>query len=252
MNINIYPIHKEFEDLLKLYPPVKARDFLPSWYKKQPGYKKEDVKFGPNIRKAKHCPAITHELTDGIIIPSWTDITIRYTKEKTEWWASVGDINWRDRNAENFNWLATHGYQQTKHMDLNIGLFGALKLNSPYYIQTEPGVWTKFTDLFHHIRRDVRFIPGTVETDIWHEVNFPFEFNKPLEDNREKTLIVKAGDPLIMLTPIKASPIKPTVTLNEYSENFVNDFHKHELKHRSQSHSWRKYKQYRKGIDEEE
>jgi hypothetical protein len=252
MNIDIYPIHKEFEHLLKLYPPVKARDFLPDWYKKQQGYKKEEVHFGPNVRKAKHCPAITHELTDGIIIPSWSDVTIKYTKDETQWWCSVGEINWRGSNEKDFNWLATHGYKQTEHMDLNVGFFGAMKLNSPYYIKTEEGVWTKFTDLFHHIRRDIRFIPGTVETDIWHEVNFPFEFNKPLQDNVEETLIIKAGDPLIMITPIKASPVKPTVTLNEYSEDFVNDFRLHELKHRSQSLSWRKYKQYRKGIDEEE
>lgn len=252
MDINIYPIHKEFEPLLELYPPVKARDFLPNWYKKQSGYNKHDIKWGPTVKSAKVCPAITYELTDGIILPAWSDILLRYDNKEARWYCSAGDNNWRSSSAEKFEWLSTHNPQQTEYMDLNIGTYGAIKLNSPYYIKTENGVWTKFTDLFHHIRRDIKLIPGTVETDIWHEVNFPFEFNKPLEDNLEENIIIKAGDPLVMLTPMKANNIKPTVTINKYDQDFIDEFRVYEMKQRSQSLSWRKYKQYRKSLNEEE
>ena len=252
MNINIYPIHKEFQALLELYPPVKAKDFLPEWYKKQGNFNKYDLKFGPTIKSAKVCPAITYELTNGIILPAWSDVIIRHDKKEVQWYCSAGDYNWRDSVVSEFDWLSNHNSKQTEHMDLNIGDYGAIKLNSPYYIQTEKGVATKFTDVFHHIRRNVQLIPATVETDIWHEVNFPFQFTKPLEDNLEENVIIKAGDPLVMLTPIKTNKIKPTVTINKYNQDFIDEFHLHEMKHRSQSLSWRKYKQYRKALDEEE
>ena len=109
---------------------------------------------------------------------------------------------------------------------------------------------TKFSDVFHHIRRDVRFIPGTVETDIWHEINFPFEFLNPPTEKKTK-VIIKAGDPLLMLTPIHTEK-NPSVTINKFDEKFREDFRVHETMQRSLSLSWNKYKQYRKRLDEEE
>lgn len=251
MNINFYPIFEEFEPLLKLYPPVKASEFLPEWYKKQANYKRIDYKFGPSIPNAKICPAIRYDLTEGIILPAWSDVIIEYNKQDTNWVCSVGSVNFLDQRIREFPFLSNHSYNQTEGMDLNIGGYGALKLSSPYYMSTEPGVHTKFTDVTHHIRRDVRFLSATVETDIWHEVNFPFEFINPPTDETKKILI-KAGDPLVMLTPIKAQKTKPTITLHKYNQKFVDDFRVHELQQRSVSLSWNKYKQYRKSISEEE
>jgi hypothetical protein len=142
-------------------------------------------------------------------------------------------------SLKDFDWLSNHMAGQTKYMDLNVGNYGALKLNSPFYIQTEKNIHTKFSDVFHHIRRDVRFIPGTVETDIWHEINFPFEFLNPPTEKKTK-VIIKAGDPLLMLT------------INKFDEKFREDFRVHETMQRSLSLSWNKYKQYRKRLDEEE
>lgn len=251
MNINIYPICKEFEDLLKLYPPVKASEYLPDWYKKQKNFNRLDIKFGPSVGGAKICPAIKYDVTKGIILPAWSDVILKYNKDTSEWFCAVGAINYKEEFATTFKWLSHHNPKQTDYMDLNVGIYGALKLNSPYYFATDNGVHIQFTDVFHHIRRDVRFISGTVETDIWHEVNFPFEFLNPPTDKEERILI-KAGEPLLMLTPIEATKEKPSVTINNYSEEFNKAFRTNEIKHRSQTLSWHKYKQYRKGIDEEE
>ena len=250
MNINIFPKHKDFESILKLYPPVKASEYLPSWYKKQGTWKREDFKFSDKVPPAKMCPAIKYDLMNGIIIQSWSDIYLNYDKENSDWFCSVGQMPLSDPSLKEFDWLSNHISGQTDYMNLNIGSYGALKLNCPFYIQTEKNIHTKFTDVFHHIRRDVRFISGTVETDIWHEVNFPFEFINPPTDQKRK-IIIKAGDPLLMITPIHATK-KPTVTINSYDQIFRDNFKVHETKQRSLSLSWNKYKQYRKGIDEEE
>tara|TARA_R100000329_G_scaffold36806_2_gene34708 strand:- start:936 stop:1688 length:753 start_codon:yes stop_codon:yes gene_type:complete len=250
VNINIFPKHKDFESILKLYPPVKASEYLPSWYKKQGTWKREDFKFSDKVPPAKMCPAIKYDLMNGIIIQSWSDIYLNYDKENSDWFCSVGQMPLSDPSLKEFDWLSNHISGQTDYMDLNLGSYGALKLNSPFYIQTEKNIHTKFTDVFHHIRRDVRFISGTVETDIWHEVNFPFEFINAPTDKKRK-IIIKAGDPLLMITPIHATN-KPSVTINKYDQIFRDNFRVHETKQRSLSLSWNKYKQYRKGIDEEE
>jgi hypothetical protein len=49
VKINIYPKHKDFEPILKLYPPVKASEYLPLWYKKQGTWKREDYKFSDKV-----------------------------------------------------------------------------------------------------------------------------------------------------------------------------------------------------------
>ena len=252
MNINIYPLFEEFSDLLKLYPPVKARDFLPDWYKKQPKFNREDLFFGPTVPGAKMCPALTYEITEGIILPAWSDVIIRYNNNKVRWHCPVGDITYNNPHANEFEWLSTHVSSQTDEMGLNVGTYGAIKLNSPYLIQTDNGIHTKFTDVTHHLRKDVRFISGTVETDIWHMVNFPFEFTKPPLEVGDDTVIIKAGDPLLMLTPVVANIIKPTVTIKEYNQDFIDRFRLDELKQRSQSLSWVRYKQYKKGSSEYE
>jgi hypothetical protein len=250
VKINIYPKHKDFEPILKLYPPVKASEYLPLWYKKQGTWKREDYKFSDKVPPAKLCPAIKYDLTNGIIVQAWSDIILNYDKDTSDWFCSVGTMPLNNASLKDFDWLSNHMAGQTKYMDLNVGNYGALKLNSPFYIQTEKNIHTKFSDVFHHIRRDVRFIPGTVETDIWHEINFPFEFLNPPTEKKTK-VIIKAGDPLLMLTPIHTEK-NPSVTINKFDEKFREDFRVHETMQRSLSLSWNKYKQYRKRLDEEE
>lgn len=252
MNINIYPLYEEFSDLLKLYPPVKARDYLPEWYKKQPKFNREDIEWGPTIPGAKMCPALTYEITEGIILPAWSDVIIRYNNNEVRWHCPVGDLPYKNPHADTFAWLSNHVPAQTDGMDLNVGSYGAIKLNSPYLIQTDSGIHTKFTDVTHHLRRDVRFISGTMETDIWHMINFPFEFLKPPLEIGHDTVVIKAGDPLLMLTPVVANKVKPSVTIKDYDQDFIDKFRLDEIKQRSHSASWAKYKHYKKGIDEEE
>lgn len=251
MNLNIYPKHKDFESLLKLYPPVKASEFLPDWYKKQPNYNREkDFKFSDKVPPAKLCPAIKYDVMNGIILRAWSDVFISYNKDTSDWFCSVGQMPLKDSSLKDFDWLSNHIVGQTDYMDLNLGNYGALKLNCPFLFKTDENIHTKFTDVFHHIRRDVRFISGTVETDIWHEVNFPFEFLNPPSDEKTR-VVIKAGQPLLMLTTIQANK-NQNVIINEYDEKFREDFRVHETMQRSMSLSWNKYKQYRKGLNEEE
>ena len=185
---------------MNLYPPVLANKFLPEWYKKQKSYKRGDINTSSifsawDKRQAKKCPAIQEVVTQGIVIPAWTDIHI--VKNDNEWNGTIGvEVYDNDIEYQNQN--------QIEHMNLNaIDNYGILKLNSPYTFVTPSGYGMEFQDPFYHIRRNIKLLPGKVETDIWHSANFPFEFYEDLNKLDKKHIFIKAVDPLLICNPYK-------------------------------------------------
>ena len=54
INIDVYPRHKDFEDLLELYPLQPANRYLPDWYKQTKITKHIDDKgFNQNLHTLK-------------------------------------------------------------------------------------------------------------------------------------------------------------------------------------------------------
>ena len=218
MEVNIYPRIKEFEHLLELYPPIKANKFLPEWYKNQKFNNYIDSINAKNneIQSAKNCPAIQDEMTSGFIIPSWSDVYIYRNNE--------GFISWDVRIGGSFpdelEWVGNQTDEQIKGMGLKaIPNFGVLKLVSPYFYQASEGYGLRFSDPFYHHRRNIRFLPAMVEADIWHGTNFPFEFFVDVDDLDDKKCMIKAGDPLLMVTPYKKEN-KFDLKINKWDEDF--------------------------------
>ena len=58
-----------------------------------------------------------------------------------------------------------------------------------------------------------------VEADIWHGTNFPFEFYVDVDDLHDKKCMIKAGDPLLMVTPYKKEN-KFDLKINKWDEDF--------------------------------
>ena len=239
--IKIYPINKKAEVLMELYPPILANKFLPEWYKKQKSYKRGDINTSSIFtawghRQAKKCPAIQEVITQGIVIPAWTDIHIVKDQEKWDW--TVG------AEVDKNNDIEYQNQHQIEHMSLNaIDGYGILKLNSPYYFETPNGYGLEFTDPFYHIRRNIKLLPGKVETDIWHSVNFPFEFYEDLNKKEKYHIFIKAGDPLMLCNIYKKEKNKIDLQLNKHDDKFLNDIiDKQHALSRSVSSSWVDYK----------
>ena len=116
MNVDIYPRHKEFENLLELYPPVLANKFLPEWYKsKKLGSYFDLINSDDAGQNAKNCPAIQDEITNGIIIPSWSDVYIFVDSDGvTNWNVKVGGSY-----SSEHNWIAHQSFTQIEDMNLN-------------------------------------------------------------------------------------------------------------------------------------
>jgi hypothetical protein len=234
-NIEIYPKSKVFENILELYPPQLANKFLPDWYKKNKiiTNKLDLYKDNHNLH-AKNCPAITEEITNGIIIPAWSDIYININNGSVYWEVSLG-------KSISFDWISNHNDKQIKLMELNeLQSTGILKFNSPYLIKTNKGYGTEFKDMFYHHRKNIRLLPGMVETDIWHEINFPFEFLYNTKDIKTE-FIIEAGDPLIMLKPYQKK-IKYSLKVNKYNQDIIDKQFKNDISLYSKSHSWKDFK----------
>jgi hypothetical protein len=220
--IEIVPKSEAHQQLIDLYPPQLANKFLPEWYKKQKIYSREHI---PQMKDVKNCPAIQEVMTSGIIIPAWSDILIeKINKEnKWEWQVTVGMSYAYDESAE---WMLDQPITQFTGMKDNnfkvnlIKKLGALKLVSPYWFRTPPGWGIEFTDPFYHHRRNIKLFPGRVESDKWHETNFPFEFYDNLDDEEQGEIIVRAGEPLVMLTPYKID-LSAELVVKKHSENFT-------------------------------
>jgi hypothetical protein len=240
IDIKIYPVNKKAEVLMNLYPPVLANKFLPEWYKKQKSYKRGDINTSSifsawDKRQAKKCPAIQEVVTQGIIIPAWTDIHI--VKNDNEWNWTIGvEVYDNDIEYQNQN--------QIEHMNLNaIDNYGILKLNSPYTFVTPSGYGMEFQDPFYHIRRNIKLLPGKVETDIWHSANFPFEFYEDLNKLDKKHIFIKAGDPLLICNPYKKEKNKIDLQLEKYSDKQAEIIDKQIITYTSKSQSWVDYKE---------
>ena len=225
---------------MNLYPPVLANKFLPEWYKKQKSYKRGDINTSSifsawDKRQAKKCPAIQEVVIQGIVIPAWTDIHI--VKNDNEWNWTIGvEVYDNDIEYQNQN--------QIEHMNLNaIDNYGILKLNSPYTFVTPSGYGMEFQDPFYHIRRNIKLLPGKVETDIWHSANFPFEFYEDLNKLDKKHIFIKAGDPLLICNPYKKEKNKIDLQLEKYSDEQAEIIDKQIITYTSKSQSWVDYKE---------
>jgi len=244
IDINIYPRYPQFEDLLELYPPQPANKFLPEWYKKNKISNKLNL-FGPDKEHphAKNCPAIQEEMLNGIVLPAWSDIWIDMKDNEVNWKTTVGENFF----IPNWKWIGSHNLQQIKSMNLNtIVNFGILKLFSPYYFSTPKGYGLSFRDVFYHHRKDIRLLPGMVETDIWHEVNFPFEFTQDIT-NQETKFIIEAGSPLMLLTPYKINE-KYNLKLNKFNDKFYGKQKKNTSLMFSISNKWFNYKKLKRDM----
>jgi hypothetical protein len=245
--------------LLELYPPKLANKFLPEWYKKQKIYPKNEI---PQQKELKNCPAIQDLITDGIIIPAWSDILIeKFASDsgglKDAKWEFQCTVGLSYAYGSNEEWILNQPEIQFRGLEkeqfkLNIvSGYGALKLGTPYWFKTPPGYGIEFSDPFYHHRRNIKLFPGRVESDKWHETNFPFEFFTDADDVPSKQIIVRAGEPLMMLRPYKINEKVELVT-----HDFDLDFNKKQIKNSqvlaSVTSDWNRYKKKLNELSEEE
>jgi len=201
-----------FQGLIDVAPPVPAAQMIPEWFQKlsmdiQMPHKKPLPLIGNLVKKfsnhtIKKCPAVVDYFAEGYIIPMWSDILVQRYGDEFHYETNL--------NSE-FNPIEFHDTIQFetypfKKNDYRRGV----KFTSPWFFYTPPGWSTLFIKPQLHPQNDFTLIPGIVETDSFHQVNFPSIWHA------EGDRILKRGYPFLHVIPFKRA--KHKINLEYFNE----------------------------------
>tara|TARA_A100001011_G_scaffold394024_1_gene485400 strand:+ start:107 stop:865 length:759 start_codon:yes stop_codon:yes gene_type:complete len=203
---------------LESIAPVKpASFFMPRWFKDMDSHiempavhekgkrdyfgKKGDTAKKHTSGTVKRCPAIVDLLTEGFIIPMWCDFLIQRDMETMEW------------DNKNFKYgIDFHSKEQIYGWNLKKTDFPeGVKFLNPWRIYTPKGYSVMFMTPTYQFEKRFTVLPGIVETDSYHHINFPSIWHTT------KDAIIERGTPFIQVIPFKRDEWNMSVDeMNEY------------------------------------
>ncbi|MEO7335404.1 MAG: hypothetical protein ABIV63_02390 [Caldimonas sp.] len=156
--------------LIDLLPrPVAAREALPEWLRGLPPRVHSAV-HQRDIRTVKQCPPFVDAMMHGFVMPLPCDVEVRDGRFSWSWSLPPLSASRHPRAP-----LSFHVPEQIAGTPLEHAQQSALKFNSFWTVELEPG-WSLMA--VHPINRDdlpFRLVTGLVEADTFHQVgiNFP-------------------------------------------------------------------------------
>jgi hypothetical protein len=199
---------------LEDFAPVKpAKHFLPQWFKDIKDYVPINGdgtigsnnffgKTGETAKKwtngtVKRCPAIVDLMVEGYVIPMWSDFLIQRDMDILQW----------DNKGMQLYGIDFHSKEQIKGWKLKKTDFTeGVKFVNPWRIYTPPGYSVMFLPPFYQFEKRFTVLPGIVETDSYHHVNFPSIWHTT------KDAIIERGTPFIQVIPFKRDDWSHTVS----------------------------------------
>jgi len=193
----------DVKGLEEIAPVKPSKYFLPQWFKgmndfvevdavhekNKPNYfgKKGDTAKKHTSGTVKRCPAIVDLITDGFIIPMWSDFLIQRDMETFEW------------DNKNFKYgIEFHSKEQIEGWNLKKTDFPeGIKFVNPWRIYTPKGYSVLFMTPTYQFEKRFTVLPGIVETDSYHHVNFPSIWHTT------KDAVIERGTPFIQVIPYK-------------------------------------------------
>ena len=203
--------------LVEIAPPVPAAQMIPDWFKKLPldlarPQDKPFPKLGGilknlNSHTVKKCPAIVDYFAEGFVIPLWCDILIQRHDQTFHFETNIPDDSMGTIiEFHNNQQLETYPFQRNDYKD-------AVKFTSPWFFWTPPGWSTLFLQPQLHPNNDYTLLPGIVETDSFHQVNFPSIWHA------EGDRLLKQGTPFLHVIPFKREKIGMETSIFDDDDN---------------------------------
>lgn len=154
--------------------PIAARSALPDWLRAMPAKAHSEV-HGREIRTVKQCPPFVDAMAYGVLILLPCDVVIDHGAFSWAWDIPPPRTQGHPRAP-----LSFHVAEQFAGAPFANGQ-AALKFNSFWTIELEPG-WSLFAT--HPVNRDdlpFRLISGLVDADLFHDggINFPAVWTQP-------------------------------------------------------------------------
>lgn len=232
------------EIYLDVYPhPVEASKAMPEWFKRL--YRDIDGKDKTDAGTAKRCIPILDAVSQGFIIPLWTDVHVKVSNIYrlldendnliAEWrtcsdpeteigktlngsvihsYEKTGKHIWvkiPDPSTETKAGIGQHGWEQVGDLcDLKKFELGKvlLKFNNPWTIRTPKGWSVQFKNPANNWSNNIQLIEGVVDCDEYvAPVNFPFVWT----GSEVGEWIISKGTPLVHVIPFRREKISKTV-----------------------------------------
>ena len=178
----------------------QASKFFPDWWKQLP--KEYISKKSPTqlkLNTMKSCRGIVSLYQNGIILPLWSDYSIKVGSK------ALPKILFETPTQYKAAWHDAEQWGGESY--LSPKNYGHLKLDCPWYIREKTGVQFAFIQPFYNTSTptDYLFPPGVVDYKYQNSgnVNLFFEFK---ED--ERTILLRAGDPIAMILPLTEKDVK--------------------------------------------
>lgn len=171
--------------------PQKAHKFFPAWFKRTHA----EMKAG-KIDTIKKCPVFPEFLTQGYVIPLWTDIELFYDTDKH------GEEYWEYRvPSDEFKWDVHSREQYLDHIpDSEREKWGfTWKAVCPWRVRTPKGYSMYQLPLWYHFQ-EYSVLPGSIRTDFHYEINQ--QILAPLSW-KGKRIKLERGTPLAWYIPYR-------------------------------------------------
>jgi hypothetical protein len=177
-------------------PPVPMKECIPDWFKNMP----KDVPGAEMLHPgtAKRCPSFIDFFNQGYVIKLWCDLYV-----------DIDDSgNFKIKVPENSYLFETHPNDQFLNYIPDKKTYSLIiKGVCPWRIETPPGYSVLQLPIFYDFNKDFTVLPGTIWTDIHHEINQQIAFYKPGE------YLIKRGTPLAVYIPFKREKITYTISM---------------------------------------
>ena len=179
--------------------PVPARERLPDWLRAMPPAAFSGF-HGQEIRTVKQCPPFVDAMMAGFLIPLPCDLRVEAGRFAWDWDLPEPSLPGHPRSP-----LSFHVAAQLAQSPLQAGERPAIKFNSFWTIELEPG-WALLA--LHPLNRldlPFRTLAGLVDADRFNEVGifFPALWTEPGFAG-----LLPRGTPVVQCVPVRREPVE--------------------------------------------
>jgi len=193
--------------LEEIVPPEPMKNHIPSWFKNMPRDLMPNALLHPGT--AKRCPSFVDYFSQGYVISLWCDLAITINKDRS----------YKVYSPEDAFRFENHGDEQfldyvpnREHFDFSM----ILKAHCPWRVITPPGYSMLQLPLFYNFDKTFTVAPGTIWTDIHHEINQQIMFTGYGD------FFLPRGTPLAVYIPFKREKYKMEICKNDSTLEHLN------------------------------
>jgi len=194
-----------YEPYVYEFAPIqKASEYTPEWYSHMKGRYDSEVFTASTIKK---CPALQNAMTQGFILPMWTDLSIKMNKHDDGWGYEYqfADSKTQNHDHDPRQWTGRWNPKTHAHM----------KWVSPWYFNCSHDIqWLWQKPYYHDTNDDIDIIQGIVEFKNQSTTNI-----NCMVKGKEK-IFVKWNTPMVQLIPLTNKPVELKLTLVNSKEEW--------------------------------